>query len=318
MFRLFRYFILTGLLFTSVYADAFRYGIPVPKTPLYAGAYIGTVYNPYEYQHLIIDDLALLLYGQKERFHMLGEIEASDIPLRHTRKSDFRIYIERLELTWDKDDFSSITVGKFNSDIGFWNLTRLNTLTDTSTSPYITEVMFPELTTGITLHHTFNDETTTASLTLQHNPNIDTQYNNLKIDRHYALSLNYSDFTYAYKLNIGYFREKNTTESVYAGIAYQQETDNWTFQGELFTRACFDKPDIPYNGYLQLTRHFGLHHDLIFRQEFYKNNQTHIKEGISLIGYAYRPKTSVALKTEYVRHSVLPVHHIIFSASVIF
>ncbi len=315
---MFRYFIITVLLFTSIFADTFRYGIPVPKTPLYAGAYIGVVYNPYEYRNFIIDDLALLLYGDYNRYHILGEIEASDIPLTNVKKSDFRIYIERLQLSWDKDEFSSITIGKFNSNAGFWNLTKLNTLTDTTSSPDLTETMFPELTTGLLYNGTLYDETVTFSLTLQHNPNLDTQYNNLQVDRHYAITLDYLGYTYDSKFTIGYFRENNTTESFYAGIAYRQETDYWTLQGELFTKQSVDKPDIPYNGYFQVTRHFGLHHDLIFRQEFYKNNLTRIKEGISLVGYTYRPKTSVALKTEYVRHSVLPVHHIIISASVIF
>ncbi len=298
--------------------DIPHYGYQIPHTPLYVGGYISAVYDKEEYDDIVFDDIALLFYANRDKYHFLSELEISDLPLQGGKNTDIRIYIERFVLSYDQDEYTTISVGKFNSDIGFWNIAPINTLTDTTTSPHIMEVMFPELTTGIEYAKSLSDEEILFSLTLQNNSDMDKQYNNFYINRHYAFMLRYAGYNHTLKLNGGYFKETNNKESFYAGIAYQHESDKWTLQSELFTREAVNAKDIPYNGYIQLTRHFGIHHDIVAREEIYKDNIANVRENISLIGYTYRPRTSIALKGEYVHHSKLPRHLLIISASMVF
>jgi len=294
------------------------YGYKLPSLPLYLGGYISAIYDKEEINDILFDDIALLFYANVDKYHFLGEIEAADIPLRGGKNSDIRIYIERFQLNYDLNDDTTVTIGKFNSDIGFWNLAPINTLTDTTTSPYLMKTTFPELTTGVLINRSFDDEKQSLSFTVQDNRDLDRNYNNMKVDKHYAAGYTYTTDSTVYRLNGGYFHQKAEGDAFYAGLSYRYENENWTIQSELFHKNQKNRRDIPYNAYLQCTRHLNDRHDVIFRQEFYKDNAIRTKETISLIGYTYRPRPAVALKTEYVRHSVLPENRILFSWSMVF
>ncbi len=318
MFRLLLILFLPLLTATIEASDTADYGYRIPNTPLYIGGYISMEYDKKEFDDIVFDDIALLFYGNSEKYHLLGEVEASDIALRGGKNSDIRFYIERLQITHDIDDYSSIRVGKFNSDIGFWNLAPINTLTDTSTSPYLMKTTFPELTTGILYSRSFGEEAQLLSITIQHNSDLDKRYNNMRINRHYALGWSYFGETYTWRLNGGYFHNQEQSDAFYAGVSYQKESEQWIIQSELFTKHTTNEKDVPYNLYLQLTRHIQFKHDFIFRQEFYKDDAIRTKEAISVIGYTYRPRPSVTLKSEYVRHSLLDKNRMVFSCSMVF
>jgi len=299
--------------------DTMTHGWKTPHTPLYIGGYISAVYDNKEVDDdILFDDIALLFYANVEKYHFLGEIEAADIPLRGGKNSDIRIYIERLQLNYDFNDNTTVTFGKFNSDIGFWNLAPINTLTDTTTSPYLMENTFPELTTGLMVTKSFWDEEQVFSVTVQNNPDLDRNYNNMKTDKHYAFGYTYADYATTWRINGGYFHEKHKGNAYYGGISYRNESTRWTIQSELFHKTQNNHRTIPYNFYLQLTRHLTDRHDLVFRQEFYKDYSIATKEAVSLVGFTYRPHPSLTFKTEYIRHSVLPLNRIVFSCSMVF
>ena len=295
------------------------YGYRIANTPLYIGGYVSAVYDEKETEDdIFFDDISLLFYANAEKYHFLSEIEAADLPLRGGKNSDIHIYIERLQLNYDFNDNTTVTLGKFNSDIGFWNLAPVNTLTDTTTSPYLTENTFPELTTGLMVTKSFWDEEQIFSITIQNNPDLDKNYNNIKTDKHYAFSYTYADYATTWRINGGYFHEKGKGDAYYGGLSYRYENTLWTIQSELFHKTQNNRRTIPYNLYLQLTRHLTDSHDLVFRQEFYEDHAIEIKDAISLIGFTYRPHPSLTFKTEYIRHSVLPLNRIVFSCSAVF
>ncbi len=309
-----------SLLFVSAAScdDDSDYGWNIPHTPVYAGGYISTTYDSAEDEHFRLDDLALLLYAGKDSWQMLGEIEFSDISIGSIDQKSLSLYVERLHVTWDLDAYTTLTLGKFYSDVGFWNLAPINTLTETTTSPYIEERTFPELTTGVMLSRSFAEETAQMTLMLQHNRSIDSCYNNMRLDRHYAMTLSYYGYDDSWRLSGGYFRRTEADENYYAGIAYQRETEHWSIQSELFTLKSEKERNIPYNGYAQFVRHLHEKHELIFRQEFYKDEQIDTSEAISLFGYAYRPRPNIVFKSEYVRHSRLPQNRFVCSFSMVF
>jgi hypothetical protein len=295
-----------------------NYGYKIPYTPLYIGGYLSAEYDKEKHDTLFFDDIALLFYANIGKYHLLGEVEAADIPLDGSKNSDIRLYIERIEISYHIDEYSTLAFGKFNSDIGFWNLAPINTLTDTTTPPYLMQDTFPELTTGLLYTHSFSDEEQILSFIFQHNSDIDKQYNNMEVDKHYGIGYTYYGQICTWRMNGGYYHNKRDNNSFYGGISYQKESTYWTLQGELFTKQSAKNHDVPYNIYAQFTNHIANQHDLIFRQEFYKDNFLHIKEGISLIGYTYRPRPFIAIKGEYVKHSSLPKNRLVFSFSVVF
>ena len=314
-------FLLLLLLFArSVSAyDEDRYGYHVPNTPLYLSGYISMHYDPKEQHDLMFDDIALLLYANQGKYHLLGEVEISNFALQDIDDSNVRLYIERLHMLYDIDEFTSVTVGKFNSDIGFWNITRISTLTATTTSPHLVENIFPQMNTGVMLTRSFVHDTLILSTTLQQTPNIDRDYNNFDTTRHYGFALSYPTDFYTLKLNGGYYETEDTDDNnYYAGISLQYELEQWSLQSELFTRQNNLQGDIPYDGYLQYIRHLNYHYDLVFRQELYKDSATDTEEGISIAGFVYRPRIDLVFKGEYVYHSQLDDDRFVFSFSAVF
>ncbi len=298
--------------------DSLNYGLNIPKTPLYVGGYFSTSYDPKEYDDLIFDDIALLFYANIGKYNLLGEVELSDIQLQHIHKKNLRLFIERLQLSYDLNENSTFTLGKFYSDIGFWNISPINTLTDTTTSPYLLKTTFPELTSGLMYQYSFDYDDQLLSFTLQQSSDLDTAYNNMHINQHYAISYTYISSVYTIKLNGGFFHQINHKKSFYEGISIQYEDDLWKVQSELFAKQSKHNQNIPYNTYLQITRHLYDKHDIIFRQELYKDNSINTQENIFLLGYTYRPHPFIAFKSEYVKHTTLPKSRFVFSFSMVF
>lgn len=297
--------------------DTSAYGWKIANTPLYIGGYISVNYDDdgSEEEKLIFDDIALLLYGDFGKLDLLGELEISDIPFK---RQDFKIHCERLRLAYYLHDDTVIHVGKFNSNIGFWNQIPINVLEDTTTYPHLLENVFPKLTTGMAIYQSFDEGDKELSLTMQKNQDLDDSYNNIIVDRHFGVSYKDSEESFSWRLSGGYFRTVERRDYYYLGLGYQKELLAWMFTGEVFTKQGEVDDSIPYDGYMQATWHLYYHHDVIFRTEFYKDDNVHLKENISLLGYTYRPVPSIAIKGEYVNHTELPKSRFVASFSWIF
>ncbi len=293
------------------------YGIKIPYTPIFLGGYISANYDDdgASEEKFIFDDIALLLYGDFGKFDLLGELEASDMDFEG---KNFKVHCERLRLSYFLYDDWLIQVGKFNSNIGFWNQIPINVLEDTTTYPQLLENLFPKLTTGISLYQSFDEGDKEFSLTLQNNKDLDASYNNIEVDRHVSISYKENREVFVWRMSAGYYRTVKRSDYFYAGIGYKQELENWMLIGELFTKQGEKEKNIPYDTYMQITYHMGYYHDMVFRTEFYKDKSLYLQENISLLGYTYRPIPSIAIKGEYVHHTKLPKSRFVASFSWIF
>jgi len=313
------------LLFISLQAQKYEFGhgYKIPNTPLYVGGYFSSRYDINKKENEFdFDEIALLLYGNFEKFDFLGELEADDVGIEKEGEHDFdltnkKVHLERLYISLPLRDDESIYIGKFNSDIGFWNQTPINVLHDTTTPPHVMTNLFPKLTTGIGYKIDINDEKT-LSLALQHNNDIDDEYNNLFIKEHYSISFKNTLEEYSFGVGAGYFKERNGQKSLYATIGAEKENTNWSLLSEFYARSTEDGASVPYDLYLQGTYHLLPKHDVVFRAEAYKDEIEDRSDKVGLVGYTYRPYPFMAIKGEYEAHSINRLSHAVFSFSVIF
>jgi len=144
-----RFAVLIALLFQlSAYAEEGSYrlgeGVQVAALPLYVGGYFSVDYRQQQQlQQFTLDDLALLAYGDSGQFFYLAEIETSDSYVKSWKPENsvsthMRFHVERLYFGYDFTDENTLQIGKYNSPIGFWNLTPINVLRDTTSSPVST------------------------------------------------------------------------------------------------------------------------------------------------------------------------------------
>lgn len=327
--------LITLLFYLLAYGEEDSYqpgeGVQVASLPLYIGGYFSMDYQQHEnLKQLRLDDLALLAYGDAGTFSYLAEIEASDAFIKNWQpenntSTDSRFHAERLYLSYDFKDDNTLKAGKFNSPVGFWNLTPINVLRDTTSSPVSTEILFPKYTSGLGLtHHVYTASENSINLMLQQTRDIDALfnsddvYNNFDIDRHYGLGLIHVEEAWSYQFNTGYFRTM-TNESLYylmASICYESEA--FKFLSEIGSQHDDDGFTVPYAGYVQGVYRLTSQHSAILRLEAYKDDTRRIKELFSVLGYTYRPIYPVALKIEYQSHSIHREDQFLTSFSVLF
>ena len=311
----------------TLYADepyTLGHGYKLGDTPLYLGGYSSLTYDlNHRESEVAFDNVALLLYGSLNAFTFLSEGEASDIVLQKEGKGDIDLshksfHLERLFINTMLGDNSSITVGKFNTDMGFWNQTPINILQDTTTPPHAMLELFPTLSSGIGIHHALND-TLSLSLSLQHNKDLEGIDNNILVNTHYSLWLKGHEETYSWGLGGGYFEEVTRRfSSTYATIGFEKEYQFWHLLGEFYTRDAKQGVDIPYDVYIQGTYHLSAKQVLVLRTESYNKSTIDTHNNTVLFGYTYRPYPSMALKGEYEKHRIDERSHGVFSFSVLF
>ena len=305
-------------------------GIQVGSLPFYVGGYFSLDYIKKEGEtKYSVDDVAILGYGNYNKFSYMIELEYSKLYSYIDRGSqtftqkDSHLYIERLYIDYNYNENFSFRVGKYNSDIGFWNLLPVNVLRETTSSPQSTYIIFPKFTTGLNTSYTsYRNGGLKINATLQHNKSIDDEdYNNYEVDKHYGAGLSYEMDEYTFKINGGYFHADYdiSKENLYYLLASTKyEADKYQIIAELGSQKTKKKYTTKYAGYIQGAYRFTQNHIGVLRAELYDNKKLNVSEEIFVVGYTYRPLYPIALKSEYQFHSKEDDNKLLFSLSVLF
>jgi hypothetical protein len=318
MKKILLFVIFSSFLFST---EPIEYGWDIPHTPLRVGGYIDALYDKSIEEKFLFEDLSLLLSANQNRFDFLSEIEISHFNLdgKSHGSADIDPNFERLQLMYTIDDTHAIKVGRFNSDVDFWNQAPVNILQETTTVPHITRSLYPKATTGISYIKTFNDEDK-FSITFQNNRDIGDEYADWVVaDKHISLAYHGVNDEFLWSLASGFYREeKSQHEAYYAGVGVEYEYKEGVFQAELFTQKGEEGLSKPYSAYLESTWNFSKRQNIVMRLEAYDDEELATEEVVSLLGYVYRPFSNLALKGEYVHHSDLPLNRFVASFSVMF
>ena len=294
-----------------LFSQDFSLGKEIKDTGIYIGGYFSVeYYDEREKNTLEIDDIDLITYGEFENFDFLSELELSDsykkIFSKETEDNEEihkKIHIERVYFTYYLENGDFINIGKFNSDIGFWNQIPINVLRPTTSSPHLVTDTFPKFTTGISYTKCMEkSHFKNIVVTLQHNEDIGKSYNNFPIKRHYGVTLKYSRSGIDFKTGGGYFRYSKNNDNRYAFASFKKEGEKFDWQGEWALRIN-DESVYINDFYLQNIWHAFEKFDSVFRIEKYRHDKDYFKEWNFTIGGVYRPATNIVIKGEYEKHT---------------
>lgn len=305
-------------------------GVQVAEMPLYIGGYFSADYrNQADENRYRLDDIAILGYGDYNKFSYMAEFEYKGFYSQTykndtvTISKDTKIHTERLYVDYNFDDNYMLRIGKYNSPIGFWNLLPVNVLRDTTSSPMSTDILFPKFTTGVNASYaSFNGSDFKIDLIAQNNEDLDDEYNNYKIDKHYGFGILYAKDDYSVKVNGGNFHKiesLNTPDNLYYFlISGKYDVEQYQILAEVGTQKSKSEYITNYAGYLQGLYRFSERHMGIVRFESYDEQFHDKRDDISILGYTYRPIYPVAIKSEYQFHSLTQENQFLFSLSVMF
>jgi len=306
----------TSLLFSN---ENSSYGWDVPNSSLNIGGYLDMSHDKKREKNFLFNDIAMLFSANQNRFDLLGEIELSHISLdgKSNNNADIDLNLERLQLSYALSDEQSIQIGRFNSDIGYWNQAPIPILQETTTTPHIVGNFFPKATTGVLFRQNINEENA-FSLTFQDNKDIAHQDELIQVNRHKAFAYFGMYNNVSWRFSLGSYRDNREKKARYIGIGSEYEGEEFSIKAEFFKQHSDKNSEKPYSGYVQSTWHFKEKQDSTFRFESYEDNALDIKEEIYLLGYTYRPTTSTVFKGEYIYHTKLPLNRFVYSFSVLF
>jgi len=327
-----RIFLILFLLSSLLYSDKeykLGEGVQVGTLPLYLGGYISLNFLQREQQtEYRVDDLAIMGYGNYNKFSYMLELEFKELYVykdHHgvtSTEKDTHLYTERVYVDYNLDENYLFRAGKYNSNIGFWNLLPINVLRETTSSPKSTYILFPKFTTGIDSSYTsyINGELK-LNATLQCNEGIDESYNNYNTDRHYGVGASYEIDEYTIKINGGYFHteddipEKNL---YYMLLSAKYESDKYQILTEIGSQKTKNEYTTKYAGYIQGAYRFTSQHIAVLRAESYENKKYDDSDKLVVVGYTYRPLYPIAIKSEYQFHSKDDENQLLLSLSVLF
>lgn len=327
--------ILLLCLSAPLYAEDTKYalghGMQVGDFPFYLGGYFSTRYeHKYgEKRKLALDELAVMAYGDDDKFSYMLEMEAEDVysevmgdEVSEVVQENF--HIERLYLNYAFNENYAFTVGKYNSPIGFWNRIPINVLRDTSSSPAITSLLFPQFTSGLDLlYHTESENSFSIDTFIQEGEDLDKMINNnstsdFDVERHYGMGILLQDEQSSYQLNTGYFEVSGEESYYYLLAAFKYIQSDFKIQAEVGTQFNADGYTIPYIGYIQGIYNMQKHHQAILRVEAYKDDKHALTDSFVVLGYTYRPLYPIALKSEYQWHALHKENKLLLSLSILF
>lgn len=305
-------------------------GYQVEELPLYIGGYISLDYKSADKEDRYrINDVAILAYGNHSNFSYVAEVESKEFYVkRYSADADNttynnRLYIERLYADYNINENYLFRVGKYNSPIGFWNLHPINVLRETTSSPKSSFIIYPKYTTGLSASYlSYGTGELKIDYMLQNNEDLDHEYNNYEINKHYGVGLTYEEDDYALKINGGHFHRVNDDvledEIYYLLLSAKYETDKYQVLSEFGRQRSKDKVTTNYAGYVQGVYRYTQQHIGILRVEAYDDNVNNIAEELMILGYTYRPLYPIAIKYEYQLHSKNKLDQILLSLSVLF
>ena len=305
-------------------------GMKVASLPLYLGGYFSLDYRNMQGENRYrLDDIALLSYGNYNRFSYMAELEYKSFYVvnenkgKYTTTRDDSLHTERLYVNYAVDENYNFRVGKYSTQAGFWNLLPINVLRDTTSVPMSTNIIFPKFTTGVLLSYkSYNDASLNMDVMIQNNRDLDAVYNNYKMDEHYGVGIGYEKDNLAVKFNFGLFDglfANSRSQNLYYYMAsFKYTTEKIELMGEVGSQKTSQVYTTKYAGYLQGAYHFTQEHIGVLRLESYDDRSLATKEDIAIFGYSYRPLYPVSLKAEYQFHSIHKNNQTMFSISVLF
>lgn len=328
-----RYIALVFIFLLSLQADEeyqLGKGVQVGSLPLYIGGYFSLDYkHTNDIDRYRIDDLAILGYGDYEKFSYMAEFEFKEMyvethqnGIKDSTNND-KLYTERLYIDYNLNENYMFRVGKYNSPIGFWNLLPVNVLRETTSNPVITSIIFPKFTTGLDTSYTSYEEgELKVDVMLQHNNDLDDEYNNYRIDKHYGFGISYKRDDYTLKLNGGYFHNLDTyiiqDNLYYLLLSAKYESDKYQILSEIGSQKSNNDYTTDYALYIQGLYRFSEQHIGVIRVESYDDNIDATDDDMLIFGYTYRPLYPIAIKSEYQFHSQNNQNQFLFSFSVLF
>lgn len=306
-------------------------GKQVASLPLYVGGYISADYSNMNNENRYrLDDIAVIGYGNYEKLSYMAEFEYKEFYTQTYRGDTVdivknnKLHAERIYLDYNYNEDYMFRVGKYNNPIGFWNLLPVNVLRDTTSNPITSEILFPRFTTGVGATYSSYDEgELKIDLMAQNNQDIDNNYNNYKINKHYGFGILYERSNYSIKANAGYFDRLDSLLSTPDNLYYfllsgKYDLDRFQLLGEVGTQKSKGEFTTNYAGYLQSLYRFTEQHVGILRFESYDDKLNNKKDDIGIVAYTYRPIYPVAIKSEYQFHSFHIENQFLFSLSVMF
>lgn len=318
----------------SLYAKESSYelgkGIQVDSLPFYIGGYVSFDYrNKGNENRYRADDIAVLGYGNYDKFSYMAEVEYKGFYAQTYKgdtkylEKDTKLHSERIYVDYNFDENYIFRVGKYNSPIGFWNLLPVNVLRQTTSNPVSKDIIFPQFTTGAGVtYSSFDEGELKIELMLQNNEDLDDDYNNYKIDKHYGLGILYEADEYSIKLNSGYFHRIGNNilqdKLYYLLLSAKYETEKYQLLSEIGYQQSETKVTTPYAGYVQGLYRFTEQHLGAIRFESYDDKVKNKSEDIAIFSYTYRPSYPIAIKSEYQFHSISEENQFLFSISVLF
>ncbi len=318
----------------ALYAQDYRLGdgLAIGKTGVFAGGYFSLNYwqNDARTRQLTFDDAALMLYGGRAAWRFMAEAELSDAYERRWgvgegESTDWRVHAERMYLRYEPSETLRLTLGKFNTPYGFWNLMPINVLRDTTSNPRVVETVLPRFTTGGSLRIGSVCSGSTLSLLVQaskdldHAFNGDDHYNNYDVDAHLGGVYFYEHSRWKMRLNAGAYRERREDETwlyAYGGIRYAAR--KWTLMAETGYRRDEDAVRSGFGAYIQGAYRFLPKHAGIVRLETVTDYVPDSDDAIVVAGYTYRPLFPVACKLEYQHHERNDESRLLTSFSMLF
>lgn len=186
-----------------------------------------------------------------------------------------------------------------------------------------TLIIFPKFTTGLnTSYLSYGEGELRVDVMLQHNNDIDDEYNNYKIDEHYGFGISYERDDCTLKLNGGYFHNLNnyiTQDNLYYFLlSAKYESQKYQILSEIGSQKSKSDFTTDYALYLQGLYRFNEQHIGVIRVESYDDNLNATDDDMLIFGYTYRPLYPIAIKSEYQFHSQSNQNQFLFSFSVLF
>ena len=307
-------------------------GKQIASLPIYIGGYFSIDYKSKDdVDTYRVDDIAFLSYGNYNKLSYVLELEFKEF-YSHTKdhgestiEKDNNLYIERAYVDYSFDENYKLRVGKYNSPIGFWNLLPVNVLRETTSNPESSSRIFPKFTTGANLSYaSYSEGELKIDFMLQNNEDIDSNYNNYKMQEHYGLGVGYEKDDYAFKFNAGYFYKLSDASEIdsirlyYSLLSAKYDSDKYQVLAELGSQKSSQEITTKYAGYIQSVYRFTEKHLGILRYESYDDKANNIKDEMAIVGYTYRPSYPIALKSEYQFHSLDQQNQLLLSLSVLF